>query len=312
MKKRFKNTLLLLFLFMSINSFGQQPPIDVTFKWEGEGKARVACTNKKDAPLIIRIAFNNPNTLNADVSLPFVTTVLAGRSTSFSVKPSFGSADYSYKTKYLWGCKDSTAQLDYPYLLPIASGKETTIGGLYNFNERHKIKKTGVPARDYYALSFKTESGDTIYASRRGSVFRVKDDVDLKYENYSMASNDNEIYITHSDCSIARYLVLNEIFVKEGDWVEAGQPIAITGGEKYKSGTHVRFSVYYAYKCLDCEGDNEDWYGYAYVKPKFYLRGGAVEQLETGNKYVSEHTEEMIIREMSKRELKKWNKKNKK
>ncbi|MDR0418921.1 MAG: M23 family metallopeptidase, partial [Prevotellaceae bacterium] len=187
------------------------------------------------------------------------------------MKPSFGNTDYSYKTKYLWGCKDSAVQLDYPYLLPIASGKETTIKGLYNFSEKYEIKKVGVPTRDYYALLFKTESGDTIYASRRGSVFRVKDDADLKHENYSMSSDDNELYVAHLDCSIARYRVLNQIFVREGDWVGAGQPIAITGGEKYISGTHVRISVYYAYKCLDCGGDNEGRYGYAYVKPKFYL-----------------------------------------
>jgi hypothetical protein len=46
MKERFRNTLLSLFLFMSINSFGQKSPIDITFKREGEGKARVTCTNK--------------------------------------------------------------------------------------------------------------------------------------------------------------------------------------------------------------------------------------------------------------------------
>jgi murein DD-endopeptidase MepM/ murein hydrolase activator NlpD len=122
-----------------------------------------------------------------------------------------------------------------------------------------------------------------------------------------MATEDNEMYIIHKDCSYAWYSVLNEILVKEGQEVEAGEPIAIVGGDKYAQGNHVRLSVLFSYFCDTCE-NGKGAYGSAYLKPKFYLSNGSIDTLTHNNSYAVTYPDEIITREMSRRELKKWRK----
>ena len=73
-----------------------------------------------------------------------------------------------------------------------------------------------------------------------------------------------------------------------------GQPLGIIGGENYKQGSHLRFSIY-------CP-DQPD---YSYV-PDFCLSQEEVGKTEPRVMYKSWHPVAIVVREMSKKEKKKF------
>jgi len=196
---------------------------------------------------------------------------------------------------------------EFVYLLPVGSGKTTKAQPL----EFLQVGSAPKP-KDYYALIFKVNAGDTIYAARRGIVYLVKDAANLSGEGYTYSSKDGLIEIFHEDCSFGHYQVFDKSLVKEGQQVEAGDPIAIAGGEKYVSGAHVRFYVYYNFeqKFDKKYNDGTDVKNYwAYVPLVFYTQEEKAKMLTMNKEYTCEKPESIIIQEMSKRELKNWRKK---
>jgi len=77
-------------------------------------------------------------------------------------------------------------------------------------------------------------------------VTETRDDAKLADSNYSYTKDENYVEISHNDFTLARYSVFRDssVFVKPGEWAEAGQPIGIAGGEKYSGGPKVRFEVF--------------------------------------------------------------------
>ena len=75
-----------------------------------------------------------------------------------------------------------------------------------------------------------------------------------------------------------------------GEEVIPGQPLGIIGGENYKQGSHLRFSIY-------CP-DRPD---HSYV-PDFYLSPEETGKPEERVMYKSWHPVEIIMKEMSKKE----------
>jgi murein DD-endopeptidase MepM/ murein hydrolase activator NlpD len=100
--------------------------------------------------------------------------------------------------------------------------------------------------------------------------------------------------------------------VHAGQEVEAGDPIGIAGGEKYTSGAHLRFFVYYRDPQPKATSNGEPGrkLRWAYVTPVFYTKENANNVLTPGNNYTSEKPVEIITQEMTKGELKKWMKKH--
>ena len=84
------------------------------------------------------------------------------------------------------------------------------------------------------------------------------------------------------------------IFASPGEEVIPGQPLGIIGGENYKQGSHLRFSIY-------CP-DRPD---HSYV-PDFYLSPEETGKPEERVMYKSWHPVEIIMKEMSKKEKKKF------
>ncbi|MDR2937988.1 MAG: M23 family metallopeptidase [Prevotellaceae bacterium] len=263
-------------------------------------------TNNLYVPIILRVTFEDANSIGGGVLSPYTTAISARGVTSITL-PRKENANYRYSYRYWWGCRNPKVETDYPYLIPVGKNGETKVSKLVLINKKYGMKEK-VPAKSYYATSFYAPKGDTVYAARRGTVFNLKNDVDLKYSGYTMSTEENAVHIMHKDCSYAWYSVLSQILVKDGQEVEAGQPIAIVGGDKYASGNHVRFSVIHSYYCDTCD-NRAGAYGKAFVKPKFYQSNGAIDTLmRNSNIYTAAHPDEIITREMSRRELKKWRK----
>ena len=136
-------------------------------------------------------------------------------------------------------------------------------------------------------------------------------EANLTDSGYTYTQEENFVEIAHSDCTFGRYTVFKDsgIFVQPGDWVEAGQPLGIVGGEKYTEGPHVRFSVRYHLDqdVLDKDGQATDrTHHWAYVPLNFWTKDKGKLRLAAKTPYTSEHPAELVTQEMTRKDARKW------
>ncbi|MGN7327501.1 peptidoglycan DD-metalloendopeptidase family protein [Bacillus pumilus] len=83
-------------------------------------------------------------------------------------------------------------------------------------------------------LDIAAPEGESIFAASEGVVSR----------SYVSATYGEVVFIQHPNGYETVYAHLHERFVKEGDHVEAGQPIGIIGNTGASRGTHLHFEVH--------------------------------------------------------------------
>ena len=297
-----------LLLFAKANA---QSPIDVFYEKDNTGAYAFFCRNTDFCPYTITITFTQLSGLQTSATLPYQTDVRPGQQSLFKLQPQPNQAtSFQYKISYIKGCKRPKVDTTVVYLLPASPGKRVSatelayIGKLYAGQEDPK---------DWYSLAIKMNSGDTVFAARRGTVSTVRSDAAPMGTHLSFNRDDNMVEINHPDCSFATYTVFQpkRIFVKPGQFVEAGTPLGIVGGENYDYGPHVRFAVHYNYEAPVIKNGQptDEKHYWAYVPVRFWLRDEQqAGRLEPRKSYLSDHPESVIKQEMSKRELKNWQK----
>ena len=299
--------LIFLFPFFSSTIFGQKV-IEVTYERDRDGKGYIfECQNNSFINYTVTVTFSTLSNLSADVTLPYQMTVAPGKTRLFQLKQiseSMSPPSFNYSTSYRKGCEKTKTDTLFPYLLPISPNKSTRPSELFNLSERYG---NASPPKDWYALAFKVAEGDTVFAARKGIVGELVSDKKTAGENLSYSRDVNYIEIQHEDCTTARYELFKEngIFVKEGDVVQAGQPLGVISSSNFASGNQVRFSVYYSFvEPIVKGGKKTDKNNYsAYVPVRFWVNNG-IEKLEKNKEYTSEHPEVLIIKEMTKKEKK--------
>ncbi len=144
-------------------------------------------------------------------------------------------AQDDYSTRDL---KDGKFKADssYIYTLPFEDRKKVFLVQGYESAFSHKGEK---------ALDFKVKSGTRICAARGGIVTAARGDSDkggLKPENLS---DGNYISIRHADGSTAWYWHFKKggVMVAEGDTIQTGQFIGLSGNTGYSAFPHLHFEV---------------------------------------------------------------------
>ena len=103
-----------------------------------------------------------------------------------------------------------------------------------------------VDAENRYALDFAVEPGTPVSAARAGTVMQVEDGFrasGLAYGGY--AKRANIIRILHDDGTMALYahLAHGGALVRQGQQVQAGQQIGLSGNTGYSTAPHLHFVV---------------------------------------------------------------------
>ncbi len=124
------------------------------------------------------------------------------------------------------------------YELPYLPGKKVTIVQGYNGWFSHKGEN---------ALDFWMRKGQTICASRGGTVIETRSDSKKGGPSMKYIGDGNYVIIKHNDSTYAAYwhMMYNSVMIKVGDTVSAGQPIGKVGSTGFSSGPHLHFEVYY-------------------------------------------------------------------
>src|SRR5688572_30028398 len=122
------------------------------------------------------------------------------------------------------------------YSLPYKPGKSFFLVQGYNSKLSH---------RGEIALDFKMRRGTPVCAMREGIVIEVKEDSDKGGLKRKFFSEGNYILIRHTDDSFAWYFHLkkNGALVGEGDAVEQGQVIGLSGNSGYSAFPHLHVEV---------------------------------------------------------------------
>ena len=272
----------------------------------GAKSAVFSATNASPAHQTIILELTGGSYLRANSSLPVITTIGPGRTNLITLTEVNGAPGYTYK--YVEGCL-GTKPKEVVYLLPVAPGKQTRIDTLSNVNTLYFGRQH---PENWLAFSMTAEPGDTIFASRRGMVTKVESEqVSEIKSGLTYSSYRTHLIVEHEDCTRANYELFEKegIMVAEGQYVEAGEPLGLVqDGKAYVSGAHLRFMVYYPDLTRDVlKGimkSNGFPYAFKYISPLFLGVGIP----ESGKTYTSEHPEDIITQEMSKREIKRWKK----
>jgi peptidase M23-like protein len=306
-----KNLTFLLLLFFASPSLFAQRAIQLSAIQDAQGNVNFSCTNNAWCDYILEIDFTTLTNAKADHTLPFQAEVKPGLNKLFKLsKENVNDAiQFKYKINYFSGCLNPVVDTGFTYLLPITPGKEAQV---YELLEIVKPAPGAPDPKNAYAIRLRMKPGDTLYAARRGRVVEVDTRDSLNDAGSTATGSWNYIEICHADCSFARYGILkkNGSFVKPGQFVEAGDPIGIVGGDRYGRGSDGRISVFYNLEEDDAPNNGKKIY-LAFVPLKFWTKKNGKGMLKHGATYISEFPDAVITREMSKAELLKWKAKHK-
>ena len=188
------------------------------------------------------------------------------------------------------------------YRLPFSKNKTAIARSLYNTDERKYGESNTI---NWKSFQFILEKGDTVYAARKGIVIKVYDGDSNLYNDDS--SVYNFVKIEHLDGTVAMYSIFqrNSILVHEGDIVYPGTPLALAGnyyGKKFET----RLKIYYkTYKQTEHRRYSEQLSASHFIDPYFATTQGNIRLIKNSYYTPSEPTE-VITKEMSKREIKKY------
>ena len=148
---------------------------------------------------------------------------------------------------------------DSPYVLPWEIGKTFTVGQGNCTDGSHSLGQI------QFAYDINMPIRTKIVAMRSGIVVKVIESfVDLEFGTVGLVDEANIINVKHDDGSEAQYvhLTLNGALKNEGDSVDQGEIIALSGNTGKTTGPHLHFQVIQPLtECEDTDPrENFTWY----------------------------------------------------
>ena len=211
---------------------------------------------------------------------------------------------FSYNYTYKRGISNPKLDSTFVYLLPFRNKTKVDIRFMSNLESKYFDKEE---PKNWKAFQFVSNQPDTVCSVRKGLVVKVVDNFAIDTANvYSFSSKRNMIMIEHKDGTFAKYQGFNgkEIFVKEGDLVLPNQPLGTLIQYDRKGNYQLRFSIDYLIENPNEDVSKTEKSSYEYVNPYFQTSEGII-KLINQKKYESKISEDIIIKELSKKEIKK-------
>lgn len=307
MKKHLIIVLLLAFT-TGLQAYGQERKVELSSRYDNQRNLIISA--KKNAPGTYFVGVVFKEAVNCDyVGNTFTTSIHSSRDI-LTIHPvhTEGSPRVRYQYYSTQGDPNCTPDTAFVYRLPYSTSISRPV---------HSLRLLGREARhitqrnvNWHAMQFMMEQGDTIFAARAGLVTLVKEDAEDPAENTSgritYRQKANTIVVEHTDGTIARYSVLesNSILVQPGDQVLCNTPLGLAGSYDNEY-FQLRLQIFYPR--LQAGNPLEDGFRFQfhYFHPVFATTAGET-KLTMQNSYQPIITEDMIIKEMSKREIRKY------
>ncbi|MDR0660422.1 MAG: M23 family metallopeptidase [Prevotellaceae bacterium] len=248
------------------------------------------------------------NTIHSNTYL----TVASGNRKILTLSPNIENKPVNcrYSYRHIKGYTPEKIDSSFVYRLPFSTKKTNLVKAstLYNIKQRHFKDSAD---NNWVSWQFMLNQGDIVFAARKGRVVEIVD----KYEpaadvgGVSFNSHRNSIMVEHGDGTLCSYQVIEKgsCMVSEGDIVYPGTPLAKAGTFSEKDTYQVRLHIYYP--VMDKKSSkNKSIFKYVYYNP-FFLTSDGVKQVEHGKSYCAISSDELVQKELTKRELKRFQQK---
>ena len=300
--------LILLLIFFPLISLSQKNIVDVDYVINNDKSVSFNYKKNRPGSYFLIIEFNNLKNTRANT---FRRVINGSSGSLLKLKPTNQDEGigFQYTFQYYQGNLNSKILYDYPYILPFDKGKTNFVNELYSIENTY-LKKD-LP-KNWKSYSFEFKNPEIIRSIRKGTVVEIINKFKSKNDKvYSFYSEQNSIKIEHKDGSIASYkgFGYNQINVKIGQLVfpqtKLGQLAKFDLREIYRL-----YLSLYSFKTIDgislnrikSSSDIE----VNYITPKFYINGD-IKKLKNKEKFEVDYNEDVLFKEMRKREIKKYN-----
>ena len=162
------------------------------------------------------------------------------------------------------------------------------------------------------SYSMSTKQSETVTAIRKGEVVDIVDTFeDANSENVAFTTSKNHLIVEHEDGTLLRYsgFKRGSIAVQLGDGVVPGSVLGINSPNQ-NANYSISLLLFYLssanFESLQGQTLSNPKSLYTILTPMFTLDGIACTVLENRKEYSAYNSEEIITREMSKKELKKY------
>ncbi len=263
-------TLLLLMVLHCWSPFQAQELDLQLYHEQNDGAIEIYADNQEYYPVTISIDPKvsnmniDPNYPNPAIVPPRSERVLISR-----MSPQRGKSwKFSYSFQSFPGdVLHTTHDPEEPYMLPYRDDQTFIVSQGYNGRTSHRGEN---------ALDFDMPEGTEILAARSGVVTDVVDRHSKSCPDESCNQYNNVIRILHQDGTFAEYAHLkkNGAQVIEGQEVEAGEVIGLSGKTGWTTGPHLHFIVFKLTKK-----------GRESLETDFQTRDGEVKRLREGEWY---------------------------
>lgn len=253
-------------------------PIEITVS-ERNGQYAFYAENRSSYSFELELKTKTVNLRPDNYSGKFVLQPGINHLVTLTRKSTDMGSNYSYTYKYGIGDPNHIPETNYSYLIPTGKGNTT------------KLFYSKQNNRYYMKDCFTMDEGDTVYCMRKGYVTAVPG----MYHASDRIAKTNSLEICHSDGTIMIYENLNEdqILIEFGKKVYPGQPLGTVNKEK-----HLKVQLY------SLIGD----YKLRRLNIKYFYNDTSKEFSDEMSAFHAEYPDSLIIKEMSKRELKKFKK----
>jgi hypothetical protein len=291
-----------LFIGITTSIFAQNDEVKVEYTRDESG-VDIKATNQSNTPKIIVLTLTTLENFSSYDGNSIIKTVMPNCTfgiCKLKIVDKTRGTNFNYRYQHISGTSEVRIDPLAVYILPIKEGKSTRIGNVTSI-EKYLKKNDEEKVMGY---SFETEPNDTIYAIRKGIVYGIEDGKE-DYTNEVYKRDQNKLSVYHKDGTIAQYVRIKKgsALVKNGDKIEAGQPLALaTSRVDGKAIFLIIFSYYDAKKSKELNKPFE----FTYYLPKFLTAESKLTDLSLGETYTSTHPIDMITLEMTKREKKKY------
>jgi murein DD-endopeptidase MepM/ murein hydrolase activator NlpD len=213
--------------------------------------------------------------LKSTRDLPLTATFPAQQTTeAFCLSPIDPSEtwQYSFTNYHNLGSAEAVHDDSYCYNLPYAPGRTYRVSQGYEGKFSHR-------GSNRYAIDWAVPEGTEVHAARGGLVVKVKDDSNRGGGSVEFDKFNNYVLIRHGDGTLGQYCHLRKggVKVREGDVVNEGDVLALSGNTGFSSGPHLHFSVYKMNSGKERQS----------IPVKFKTTTATATTLETGERYTA-------------------------
>ena len=297
-----------LYFVVSSWVLGQESALKVTSKRNDDKSVDLYFEKDEPGTMTVNVKFNSISNSNAPLSV-FKAEGYSGVLMTLRPTNKDNGIDFSYNYRYIRGALLPKIDKAFVYALPFKAGTEVYAREAGFLNARYFGNTT---PDDWKVYHFYTTDQQEVVASRKGIVVEINDkheDVILEDKEYS--SSTNSITIEHKDGSLLKYdgLSKGSIRVTVGETVFPGQVLA-SNVKRGNQGYFVSFMLMYL-KSADLDANKgknitNSTSLYGFITPLFDVGAEAV-VLTKDEKYTASLSLDLITKEMSKKEIKKYN-----